>query len=53
MQSALSVEHNPVVRYLVERHAPVHEALLVSPKAWRLDLSACRSLARYGGSHCQ
>ena len=36
MQSALSVEHNPVVRYLVERHAPVHEALLVSPKAWRL-----------------
>lgn len=36
MQSALSVEHNPVVRYLVERHAPVHEALLVSPKTWRL-----------------
>ena len=36
MQSALSVEYNPIVRYLVERHAPVHEALLVSPKAWRL-----------------
>jgi GAF domain-containing protein len=36
MQLALSVEYNPVVRYLVERHAPVHEGLLVSPKTWRL-----------------
>ncbi len=35
-QLALSVEHNPVVRYLVERHAPVHEALVTSPKAWKL-----------------
>jgi DNA-binding CsgD family transcriptional regulator len=32
----LSTEHNPVLRYLVERHAPVHEALVVSPKAWKL-----------------
>lgn len=36
MESALSTEHNPVLRYLVERHAPVHEALVISPKAWRL-----------------
>lgn len=36
LQVALSVEHNPVVRYLVERHAPVHEALVTSPKAWQL-----------------
>lgn len=35
-QLALSVEHNPVVRYLVERHAPVHEALVTSPKTWKL-----------------
>lgn len=33
---ALSIEHNPVARYLVERHAPVHEALVTSPKAWKL-----------------
>jgi DNA-binding CsgD family transcriptional regulator len=31
---ALSIERNPVVRYLVERHAPVHEALVTSPKVW-------------------
>lgn len=36
MQVALSVEHNPVARYLVERHAPVHEALVTSPKAWQM-----------------
>ncbi len=24
---ALSVEHNPIARYLVERHSPVHEGL--------------------------
>jgi DNA-binding CsgD family transcriptional regulator len=35
-QVALSVKHNPVVRYLVERHAPVHEALVTSPKVWQL-----------------
>ncbi|HEY9610664.1 LuxR C-terminal-related transcriptional regulator [Allocoleopsis sp.] len=33
---ALSIEHNPVARYLVEHHAPVHEALVTSPKAWKL-----------------
>jgi DNA-binding CsgD family transcriptional regulator len=33
---ALSIEHNPVARYLTERHAPVHEALVTSPKVWRV-----------------
>lgn len=33
---ALSIEHNPVARYLVERHAPVHEALVTSPKSWAI-----------------
>ena len=36
LQLGLSTEHNPVVRYLVERHAPVHEALVASPKAWTM-----------------
>lgn len=36
LQLALSTEHNPVARYLVERHAPVHEALVTSPKIWSL-----------------
>ena len=35
LKFATSVEYNPVLRYLVEHHAPVHEALVVSPKAWR------------------
>ncbi|MBO3461857.1 LuxR C-terminal-related transcriptional regulator [Aetokthonos hydrillicola Thurmond2011] len=36
LQIGLSIEHNPVVRYLVERHAPVHEGLVVSPKIWTM-----------------
>ncbi|MEG5135529.1 MULTISPECIES: LuxR C-terminal-related transcriptional regulator [unclassified Microcoleus] len=36
LQNGLSIEHNPVVRYLVERHAPVHEALVASPKVWTM-----------------
>jgi DNA-binding CsgD family transcriptional regulator len=36
MRIALSVKHNPVLRYLIERHAPVHEGLVTSPQAWRL-----------------
>jgi DNA-binding CsgD family transcriptional regulator len=35
LKIALSIEHNPVARYLVEHHAPVHEALVTSPKAWK------------------
>ncbi len=34
LQIALSVEHNPIARYLVEHHAPIHEALVTSPKVW-------------------
>jgi DNA-binding CsgD family transcriptional regulator len=33
---ALSTKHNPVVRYLAERHAPTHEGLVTSPKAWKI-----------------
>jgi DNA-binding CsgD family transcriptional regulator len=35
-QTAVSTEHNPVLRYLVERHTPVHEELVVTPKVWQL-----------------
>lgn len=31
---ALSLEHNPVLRYLVERHAPVHEEVILPPGVW-------------------
>jgi DNA-binding CsgD family transcriptional regulator len=34
LQLALSIEHNPIARYLVEHHAPIHEALVTSPKVW-------------------
>jgi DNA-binding CsgD family transcriptional regulator len=33
---ALSVERNPVARYIAERHTPVHEGLVTTPKAWKL-----------------
>lgn len=33
---ALSLEHNPVARYLTDRHAPVHEGLVASPKIWQM-----------------
>ncbi|BAZ50199.1 LuxR family GAF modulated transcriptional regulator [Nostoc sp. NIES-4103] len=36
LQIALSPQNNPVVRYLVERHAPVHEELVMEPKTWKL-----------------
>ncbi|OUL28428.1 helix-turn-helix transcriptional regulator [Nostoc sp. T09] len=36
LEVGLSIEHNPVVRYLVERHAPVHEALVATPNVWRM-----------------
>jgi DNA-binding CsgD family transcriptional regulator len=36
LEAALSIEHNPVARYLTERHAPVHEGLVASPKVWRI-----------------
>ena len=36
MKTALSTELNPIARYILERHAPVHDAAMTSPKAWRL-----------------
>jgi DNA-binding CsgD family transcriptional regulator len=36
LKNGLSIDHNPVVRYLVEHHAPVHEAMLTSPKVWTM-----------------
>lgn len=36
LKLALSVEHNPVARYIAERHTPVHEGLVTTPKAWKL-----------------
>jgi DNA-binding CsgD family transcriptional regulator len=36
LKLALSVEHNPVARYIAERHTPVHEGLVTSPKAWAI-----------------
>jgi DNA-binding CsgD family transcriptional regulator len=32
---ALSLDYNPVLRYLVERHAPVHEEVILSPGLWQ------------------
>jgi DNA-binding CsgD family transcriptional regulator len=36
LKTALSIEHNPVLHYLVERHAPAHESLVASPKVWAM-----------------
>jgi len=36
LNAALSIEHNPVARYLAERHTPVHEGLVTSPKTWAM-----------------
>lgn len=33
-QLALSLEHNPVVRYLMEHHAPIHEEVLLPEEKW-------------------
>ncbi len=33
-QLALSIEHNPVLRYVVEHHAPVHEEVVLKPGKW-------------------
>jgi DNA-binding CsgD family transcriptional regulator len=32
---AMSLNHNPVLRYLVERHAPVHEEVILPPGVWQ------------------
>jgi DNA-binding CsgD family transcriptional regulator len=36
LEIALSIDRNPIARYLVERHSPVHEALVASPKVWTM-----------------
>lgn len=36
LKVALSIEQNPVARYVAERHTPVHEAMVTSPKAWAI-----------------
>ncbi len=35
LRLAFSVDHNPVLRYLVEHHAPVHEEVLLPPGIWQ------------------
>lgn len=32
---ALSLDHNPVLRYLMQRHAPVHEEVILAPGVWQ------------------
>jgi DNA-binding CsgD family transcriptional regulator len=34
LKVALSLDRNPVARYLFEHHAPVHEGLVTSPQVW-------------------
>jgi DNA-binding CsgD family transcriptional regulator len=36
LKVALSIDLNPVARYLAEHHAPVHEELVTSPKVWSI-----------------
>jgi DNA-binding CsgD family transcriptional regulator len=36
LKVALSIELNPIARYLTEHHAPVHEGLVTSPKVWNM-----------------
>ncbi|MGD1899809.1 MAG: LuxR C-terminal-related transcriptional regulator [Phormidesmis sp.] len=36
LEAVLSTERNPITRYLAEQHAPVHESLVISPKAWQI-----------------
>jgi DNA-binding CsgD family transcriptional regulator len=32
---ALSLDYNPVLRYLVKHHAPVHEEIILAPGVWQ------------------
>jgi DNA-binding CsgD family transcriptional regulator len=36
LKVTLLIERNPIARYLTERHAPVHEGLVTSPKVWKM-----------------
>lgn len=33
---ATSIEHNPILRYIVENHAPVHEESILPPGVWQI-----------------
>ncbi|MEM8674831.1 MAG: LuxR C-terminal-related transcriptional regulator [Cyanobacteria bacterium P01_G01_bin.67] len=35
VQLAFSLDYNPVLRYLVENHVPVHEGVLLTTEKWR------------------
>ncbi|MEO1622418.1 MAG: hypothetical protein AAFU53_15475, partial [Cyanobacteria bacterium J06632_3] len=35
MQRAISLEHNPVLRYLVQRHSAVHDEMVLPPGVWK------------------
>ena len=35
MKRALSLDYNPVLRYLVQRHAAVHDEVILPPGVWR------------------
>ncbi|WP_019508288.1 LuxR C-terminal-related transcriptional regulator [Pleurocapsa sp. PCC 7319] len=35
-QRALSIEHNPILRYVFEHHAPVHEGVLLPASEWKI-----------------
>ena len=35
IKRALALEHNPVLRYLVQRHAAVHDELILPPGVWK------------------
>lgn len=32
---ALSLDHNPLLRYLVQRHAAVHDEVILPPRVWQ------------------
>jgi DNA-binding CsgD family transcriptional regulator len=35
LQLALSPEYNPILRYILEHHAPIHEASILAPGVWQ------------------
>jgi hypothetical protein len=35
LRLALSLDHNPVLRYLIQRHTAVHEEIIFPPGVWQ------------------
>ena len=35
IQRAISLDHNPVLRYLVQRHAAIHDEVILPPGVWQ------------------